>query len=202
MTWRRINVLQTSKQPKPWPIWVMYTEAPGSMYRQKSNFQRALAIRQAKLPETHELIAASYNDLGLVYTQLDVDKAFAYYEKALAIYEKLHGEDHPKLAITNTNLGVLYRSEKLYGDAVNYFEAALKIWEKIFRQPHPNKALVLMNLGQTYSSIGDTKAALGYYERARVPCMKHLRVKSILMLPMCTTCWAMRSWPNRNLMKR
>lgn len=138
----------------------------GKYVQAEEQLQRALAIRQAKLPETHDLMAASYNDLGLVYTQLDVDKAFASYEKALVIYKKLHGEDHPKLAITNTNLGVLYRSEELYGDAVNYFEAALKIWEKIFPQPHPNKALVLMNLGQTYSSIGDTKAALGYYERA------------------------------------
>jgi CHAT domain-containing protein/uncharacterized protein HemY len=138
----------------------------GKYVQAEEQLQRALTIRQSKLPETHELIAASYNDLGLVYTQLDPDKAFTYYEKALAIYAKLHGADHPKLAITNTNLGVLYRSEKLYGDAVNYFEAALKIWEKIFVQPHPNKALVMMNLGQTYSGIGDTKAALGYYERA------------------------------------
>ncbi len=138
----------------------------GKYVQAEEQLQRALTIRQAKLPETHELIAASYNDLGLVYTQLDPDKAFTYYEKALAIYTKIHGAEHPKLAITNTNLGVLYRSEKLYGDAVNYFEAALKIWEKIFVQPHPNKALVLMNLGQTYSSIGDAKAAMGYYERA------------------------------------
>ncbi len=140
----------------------------GKYIQAEEQLQHALAIREEKLPETHELIAASYNDLGLVYIQLDVDKAFDYYEKALAIYEKLHGNEHPKLAITNTNLGVLYRSEKLYGDAVVYFESALKIWEKIYAQPHPNKALVLMNLGQTYSSMDNAKAALEFYEKARV----------------------------------
>ncbi len=140
----------------------------GKYVQAEEQLQHALAIREEKLPETHELIAASYNDLGLVYTQLDVDKAFDYYEKALAIYEKLHGNEHPKLAITNTNLGVLYRSEKLYGDAVVYFESALKIWEKIYSQPHPNKALVLMNLGQTYSSMGNAKSALEFYEKARI----------------------------------
>jgi tetratricopeptide (TPR) repeat protein len=57
----------------------------GKYVQAEEQLQRALAIRQAKLPENHELIAASYNDLGLVYTQLDVDKAFDYYEKALAI---------------------------------------------------------------------------------------------------------------------
>jgi CHAT domain-containing protein/uncharacterized protein HemY len=147
----------------------------GNTYRSAGKYQQAdeqlqmaLTIRTEKLSETHELIAASYNDLGLVYTQLDVNKAFNYYEKSLAIYEKLHGTDHPKLAIANTNLGVLNRSEKLYGDAVVYFEAALKIWEKIYTQPHPNKALVLMNLGQTYSSMGNTKASLEFYDKARV----------------------------------
>jgi len=139
----------------------------GKYVQAEEQLQHSLAIRQEKLPETHGLIAASYNDLGLVYTQLDVNKAFDYYEKSLAIYEKLHGNDHSKLAIANTNLGVLNRSEKLYGDAVVYFESALKIWENIYAQPHPNKALVFMNLGHTYSSMGNTKAALEFLEKAR-----------------------------------
>jgi CHAT domain-containing protein/uncharacterized protein HemY len=140
----------------------------GKYVQAEEQLQHALAIRQEKLPETHELIAASYNDLGLVYTQLDVDKAFDYYEKALAMYEKLHGTDHPKIAIANTNLGYLHHTEKLYGDAVTYYESALKIWEKIYSQPHPNKALVLMNLGQTYSSMDNAKVAMEFYEKARV----------------------------------
>lgn len=142
--------------------------AAGKYQQADEQLQMVLTIRLEKLPKTHELIAASYNNLGLVFTQLDVNKAFDYYEKSLAIYEELHGNDHPKLAIANTNLGVLHRSEKLYGDAVVYFESALKIWEKIYPQPHPNKALVLMNLGQTYSSMRNTETALEFYEKARV----------------------------------
>lgn len=145
----------------------------GNVYRSTGKYvqaegllQHALTIRQDKLPETHELIAASYNDLGLVYTQLDVDRAFDYYEKALAMYQKLHGADHPKIAIANTNLGYLHHTEKLYGDAITYYESALKIWEKIYKQSHPNKALVLMNLGQTYSSMGNPTTALEFYEKA------------------------------------
>lgn len=149
--------------------------ALGDVYRTTGKFvqaeeqlQHALAIREEVLPETHELIAASFNDLGLVYTQLDINKAFDYYEKALSMYQKLHSGDHPKIAIANTNLGYLNHREKLYGDAVNYYESALKIWEKIYAQPHPNKALVLMSLGQTYSSMGNQKAAMEFYEKARV----------------------------------
>lgn len=141
--------------------------ATGKYVQAEEQLLHALTIREEKLPATHELIAASYNDLGLVYSQLDPDKAFEYYEKSLELYKKLHGSDHPKLAITNTNLGVLNRSEKLYGDAVNYFETALAIWEKIYSQPHTNKAMVLMNLGQTYSSMGNSEVAFVFFEKAK-----------------------------------
>lgn len=126
----------------------------------------ALSLRQDKLPDTHELIAASYNDLGFAYNQLDVDKSLDYYEQAAAMYEKLHGKDHPKMAIANTNLGRAYYSLELYGDAINFFEAALAIWKKIHKQAHPSQAFVLTNLGQTYAKLNDLKASIGYYEKA------------------------------------
>lgn len=126
----------------------------------------ALSLRKDNLPEIHELIAASYNDLGLVYSLIDLDKALDNYEKATLIYEKLHGKEHPKFAIANTNLGVAYLTLELYGDAVNYFETALTIWEKNYPQPHPSKAFVLRYLGQTYSKMGNITAALEYYEKS------------------------------------
>ncbi|HNT50988.1 MAG TPA: tetratricopeptide repeat protein, partial [Cyclobacteriaceae bacterium] len=119
----------------------------GNVYRTSAKTSQAeehllhaLAIRQEKLPAEHELIAASYNDLGLIYTQIDIDKSYQYYNLALTMYEKLHGKDHPKIAITNTNLGYLNQTDKQYGDAINYYTTALAIWEKIYPQPHPNKA--------------------------------------------------------------
>ena len=126
----------------------------------------ALSLRQDQLPETHELIAASYTDLGLVYSRIDVDKSFDNYEKATEIYGKLHGQEHPKFAIANTNLGVVNFNTQLYGDAVNYFETALKIWEKNYSQPNPSKAYVLRWLGLTYSKLKDDKTALEYYRKA------------------------------------
>ncbi|HKZ37154.1 MAG TPA: CHAT domain-containing protein [Chryseolinea sp.] len=126
----------------------------------------ALDIRQSLVKENSELIAASYNDLGLVYSTTDADKALDHYEKALAIYENIHGKQHPKIAIVSTNMGFVYRTIELYGDAILNFEAALTIWEKIYKQPHPTKAFILFNLGQTYLKMRNEKAAEGYYERA------------------------------------
>lgn len=146
----------------------------GNLYRATGKYTQAeeqlavaLAYRQKLLPANHELIAASYNDLGLVFSNTDADKALDYYEKALVIYQHLHGAEHPKIAIARTNTGFLYRRLELYGDAVNNFESALRINEKVYPGAHPAKAFVLFNLGETYRGIGDVKAARAFYERAR-----------------------------------
>jgi CHAT domain-containing protein/uncharacterized protein HemY len=145
----------------------------GNLYRTTGKYaqaeeqlMRSLAIRQKYLKGNNEWIAASYNDLGLVYSQIDNDKALEYYEKALAIYEKLHGKDHPKIAIAKTNIGFIYSRMELYGDATNNFESALKTWEKIYPQAHPTKAFLLFNLGETYQKVGNAKAANEYFEKA------------------------------------
>jgi tetratricopeptide (TPR) repeat protein len=145
----------------------------GNVYRASAKYSQAeehllhaLTIRQEKLPADHELIAATYNDLGLIYTQIDIDKSYQYYNMALTMYEKLHGKEHSKIAIANTNLGYLNQTDKQYGDAINYYNTALAIWEKIYSQPHPNKALVMMNLGQTYSTMGNSNTALEFFSKA------------------------------------
>jgi CHAT domain-containing protein/predicted negative regulator of RcsB-dependent stress response len=141
-------------------------KSTGKHEQAEEQLQMALAYRLAKLKPDDELIAATYNDLGIAYTNVDNDKALTYYEKALAIYEKIHGKEHPKIAIANINIGINYQLLELYGDAVNNFENALKIWEKIYPNAHPQKAFVLFNLGETYMKMKNLKAASGYYDRA------------------------------------
>ncbi len=138
----------------------------GKINQAEDNGLIALQIRQKLKGEASEQVAASYNDLGLVYGQTDTDKALEYYEKALAVYEKIHGDDHPKIAIANTNIGFMYNKLKLYGDAVNNFENAARIWKKIYPNGHPNEALAQFNLGLTYGQMGNKKASLEYYEKA------------------------------------
>ena len=140
--------------------------ATGKYAQAEEQVGMALSIRENLVSKDSELMAASFNDLGLVYSVSNPKKALTYYEKALEIYERIHGKDHPKTAIANTNIGLVYRTLELYGDAINNFESALATWEKIYPQAHPTKAFVLFNLGQTYLKIGNEKSAEGYYERA------------------------------------
>jgi tetratricopeptide (TPR) repeat protein len=80
----------------------------GKLNQSLENGLLALQLRQQLFNENSEPIAASYNDLGLVYSQTNPDKALDYYEKALTIYEKLHTGNHPKIAFANTNIGMMY----------------------------------------------------------------------------------------------
>ncbi len=157
------NTLETAKALSS--LGLVYNST-GKYIQAEEQLQMALTLRQSVLTDAHELIANSYNNLGLVYGQIDPDKAIDYYEKATAIYEKLHGKDHPKMAVANSNLGFAYFQLELYGDAINYYETALTIWDKINPQPNASKAFVLSNLGYTYTKLDDKKTAMEFYDKA------------------------------------
>jgi CHAT domain-containing protein len=136
-------------------------------YKQaEENHLMALQIREKIFGKDSEEVAASNNDLGLIYFETDPDKSLEYLDKALLTYKKIHGDNHPKIAIASTNIGFAYRKLGLFGDAIVNFENANKLWEKIYPNGHPNQALVLSYLGQTYSLMNDNKTALGYFEKS------------------------------------
>ncbi|MFM8913136.1 MAG: CHAT domain-containing protein, partial [Flammeovirgaceae bacterium] len=92
--------------------------------------------------------------------------ALEMYEKAQAVYQKIHGDNHPKLAIAAVNIGINYQRLKLYGDAINNFEKAQKIWSNIYPNGHPNQAIVMRNLASTYGLLNNEKAALSYFQQS------------------------------------
>jgi CHAT domain-containing protein/Flp pilus assembly protein TadD len=126
----------------------------------------ALQIRERLFGADSEEVAASNNDLGMIFLETNPDKALEYFDKAVATYRKIHGESHPKIAIVRTNMGFAYRKLDLLGDAINDFDEANKIWQRIYPDGHPNQALVLSFLGQTYRQMNDTKTSQSYFEKA------------------------------------
>lgn len=140
--------------------------ATGEYAKAEELLTRSLNLREQMFDNQSEWIAASYNDLGLVYGQTDPDKALDYYERALRIYEKLHPHTHPKIAIALTNIGFAYSAIELYGDAINNFESALKIWEGIYPGAHSTKAFLNLSLGEIYRKLKKPEVATAYYEKA------------------------------------
>ncbi len=138
----------------------------GKYAEAQNELHRALAIRQ-ELPKNREAwVAATYNDLGLAYSQADKDRALDYYEQAHTLYHKLYGDEDVRIALSGINTGILYRDLELFGDAVANFETALKISNSVYSQAHPTKAIALYNLGLTYLRLNDQESAMRFYEQA------------------------------------
>jgi len=108
-----------------------------------------------------------YDSLG------DYAKARELYERALAIFEKHLGQNHPNVATLVNNLGEVYISLGDYAKARELCERALAIFEKHLGQNHPNVAMLVNNLGSVYKSLGDYAKARELFERALAIDEKH-----------------------------
>ncbi|WP_027003621.1 CHAT domain-containing tetratricopeptide repeat protein [Hugenholtzia roseola] len=94
--------------------------------------------------------AATLNNLGLIYTEIDLVKAQFYYEQALSLYLKSYEADHLKVAQAYNNLGLTYQAEGLYETALTYFEKSLTIRKSKEGENHPNVAFLYRNLANLY----------------------------------------------------
>ncbi len=68
------------------------------------------------------------------------------FKRALAIYEKSLGSDHPYVATSLNNLAGLYRAQGRFDEAEPLYERSLAICKKALGDEHPNTILVSKNL--------------------------------------------------------
>jgi tetratricopeptide (TPR) repeat protein len=68
----------------------------------------------------------------------DYSEALSYHEKALEIYQKTLPENHPDLAISYGNIGLVYNNMGEYSKALVYLERALDILQRALPSNHPH----------------------------------------------------------------
>ena len=88
------------------------------------------------------------------------------YERSLRIAEKALGKDHPDVATSVNNLGVLARDTGRLDEARALFRRSLALCEKAMGPDHPDVAVTLANLGNVEYARGDLGAAGPLLERA------------------------------------
>ena len=106
------------------------------------------------------------NMAGVYYAQGDYGKALEYYGKALAIFERVLGTDHPDTATTYNNMGSAYRAQGDYEKALEYYEKALAISGRVLGTEHPSTATTYNNMALVFRAQGDYAKALEYYGKA------------------------------------
>jgi tetratricopeptide (TPR) repeat protein len=81
------------------------------------------------------------NNLALLYfTRGQYAKAEPLYQRALSIWEKALGREHPDVANSLHNLALLYKTQGQYAKAERLYERALAIREKALGPEHPGVA--------------------------------------------------------------
>ncbi len=107
------------------------------------------------------------NEIGLfLNVQGDYERALAFRESALRIYETVFGPDHPRTATLMAGLAVTYVNIGRLADAIPLEERALQITENTLGPDHPNTATWLNNLALSYADLGRYDDAVPLAERA------------------------------------
>ena len=88
------------------------------------------------------------------------------YQRALAIFEKVLGPEHPDVASSLNNLAALYEDQGRYAEAQPLFRRALAVNEKVLGPDHPDVATSLNNLAALYDDEGNYAQAELLYQRA------------------------------------
>jgi tetratricopeptide (TPR) repeat protein len=117
--------------------------------------EEVLAIRREQLGERHPDVAASLNNLAVLYhLQGRYGEAETRFLEALDISREQLGERHPAVASNLNNLAELYRAQGRYGEAETRFLEALDILQEQLGERHPDVATSLNNLAVLYHAQG------------------------------------------------
>ena len=135
-------------------------------YRDKPNptvhdlLDAGAARIQNELAGEPEILAEMLTVIGRVYQRLEIpDKARPLLEQALALGRSIRGPEHPRLAQTLNDLGVLTRMNGNAADAVAMLTEALAIRRRLLGPKHKDIAVTLSELGRSYDSQGDGERA-------------------------------------------
>ena len=99
-------------------------------------------------------------------------------KRALEIYEKTLGDEHPYVATGLANLAGLLHSLGKYAEAEPLFKRAIAIHERTQGPEHPNAAVSLNNLAKLLQDQGRYVEAEPLYRRALVIAEKTLGPRS------------------------
>jgi len=145
----------------------------GEIYRNRNELvpaeaalREALELYPSSVQESTE-VGAVYNNLGVVLrARGDYQGAVEAYAAASAILRKLHGDDHPFIAVGDQNLAKLYLELGDLEAAHAHARQALAILRQALPEGHPNLGLSLRTLAEVYRDQDRPEEALAVADQA------------------------------------
>ena len=159
----------------------IYTSTVGNNheYTQSTQFSikntKLMEMADLTMKDTKELqdqlneleLSTTYNEAGGIYFDRgDYKNALDYFEKALAINERVLGTEHPDTARIYNNMAGVFSDQGDYEKAMKYYRKALSIRKNVFGTEHPDTAWVYSNMSFTLREQGDYKKSLEYCGKA------------------------------------
>ena len=124
-------------------------------------------IEKSQDKEQHLPIAIYLENTAIAFeAKENLEKAEPLYLRALAIFEKVLGPDHPDLTTSLYNLAEVYRIRGDYAKAEPLYQRVIAIWEKSLGPDDYRVSLPLNNLAMLYYSKGDYAKAEPLFRRA------------------------------------
>ena len=116
-------------------------------------------------------LATIYVNMALIaYNEADLDIALAYDEKAIELFIKLLGENHPNVAVVYSNIGIIYDDLHNYSLALKFHLKAMEIREHVYGNEHAETLISYKNLGAFFFEPCDYINSLDYYNKALDAC--------------------------------
>merc|ERR1711879_227648 len=104
-------------------------------------------------------------------------------EEALRIIIATLGKDHPAVASTRNNMGIVYECQSKYDEALWEYEEALRINIATLGEDHPEVAGTRNNMGEVYRKQSKYGEALREYEESLRILVPARRCRTIWHLP-------------------
>jgi tetratricopeptide (TPR) repeat protein len=134
----------------PFCLWVLLGSTPTPGWGSQADLEKALALNEKVLQFSQ---AGSYQE------------ALPLAKKAIQLFEKALGPEHPGVCQGYHNLAELYRGMGAYNQALPNYHRALQILEKA-APDHPLAAVMRNNLVRVYMEMGAYDPAHPLYDQA------------------------------------
>lgn len=129
--------------------------------------RRALIILEERPKPNLSNVAIAL--IGMATAAIDLkrlDEASRFLDRALKLQTAAFGDNHPRVAATVFNQGILYKEQRRFDLALESYSRALAIWRRLDEKSPTKLAAALTGIGHVLTELGRPDEAVGPLEQA------------------------------------